>query len=110
MGVSVSEALHKATSGDRSGKAPINEPVYMLIADTLFRIANSPDPKKRGSIRKATQAQKMILDRMVGKRLPGSNPAARKAVEINFVDLTVASIGGAHESGDGEPEVPQADS
>ena len=88
--VTISEALKMYTKGKYANVDPIDQPVHQLIADTLFRIANQPNTKKRGSLRRATNAQKLILDRMVGKRLPGTNPAAVKDTAIDFVDLTVS--------------------
>ena len=97
MGVTVSEALSLAVNSAGDARTPINEPVHLLIADALFRIANSPDPKKKGSVNKAILAQKMILDRLVGKRVAGTSPAVRQQAKISFVDLTVAGIAGADE-------------
>ena len=37
---------------------------------------------------RANKARKMILDRMVGKRRPGSHPATNEGEQIDFVDLT----------------------
>lgn len=93
MGVSISKALSLSVQLAGSSRTPVEEPVYLLISDALFRIANSPDPKKRGSVAKATQAQKMILDRMVGTRKPGSHPAVQDAAEITFVNLTTPELG-----------------
>lgn len=66
----------------------IQAPVHELVSRTLFEIANKPDAGERGSMTRANKARKMILDRLVGKRRPGSHPATRNQVEINFVDLT----------------------
>lgn len=93
--------------GKTAGKAPINSPTHVLIAESLFRIANSPDPKKRGSVRRATQAQKMIMDRMVGIRLPGSNPAAKSSSKLDFVDLTTPALGGSSDPRNRADEVPE---
>ena len=91
----VRQALQRVAAGKISSEAPIEAPVHELVSMALFDIANHPDPKKPGTMRRATRAQKIILDRMVGKRLPGSNPAAKKNAEINFVDLTVSEIEGS---------------
>lgn len=72
--------------------APIDAPVWELVCRKLFELANSPDPRVRGSMARATKAQKMILDRLVGRRKPGSHPAQVKSDEIDFVDLTVAVL------------------
>jgi len=63
-------------------------PVYELVARSLFDIANRPDASVRGSMTRANKARKMILDRMVGKRRPGSHPATNEVEQIDFVDLT----------------------
>lgn len=65
----------------------IQYPVHELVARTLFDIANRPDANVRGSMTRANKARRMILDRLVGRRRPGSHPATRTTVEIEFVDL-----------------------
>lgn len=66
----------------------IQIPVHELVCRALFEIANKPDASTRGSMARANKARKMILDRLVGKRRPGSHPATRNRVDIDFVDLT----------------------
>lgn len=61
---------------------------WELVARRLVHIANNVDLNTRMGMRKASQAQKMVLDRMVGKRRPGTHPAARGSEAIEFVDLT----------------------
>ena len=97
--ITVRQALQRVAASKISSGAPIEAPVHELVSMALFDIANHPDPKKPGTMRRATRAQKIILDRMVGKRLPGSNPAAKKNSEINFVDLTVSEIEGSDNAG-----------
>lgn len=63
-------------------------PAYELVARALYEIANKPDAGERGSMSRANKARKMIMDRLVGTRRPGSHPATRTQVAINFVDLT----------------------
>jgi hypothetical protein len=64
-------------------------PVHELVSRTLFEIANSAHPSKRGSLAKANVARKMIFDRLVGKRKAGSHPATKKeAAAVEFADLT----------------------
>ena len=86
--VTVRDALKRVADGKSSGKDMIDKPAYELIAENLYVVANTPDPRVRGSMRRATAAQKIILDRLVGTRRPGTNPAAQKDVQINFRDLT----------------------
>lgn len=70
----------------------VQHPIYELVARSLFDIANRPDAGERGSLARANKARRMILDRMVGKRRPGSHPATREVVQIDFVDLTGGEI------------------
>jgi hypothetical protein len=75
----------------RSTDAPIDAPAYELVSRALFQVANSPDASVRGSFARANRAQKMILNRMVGRRRPGTHPAQTQSEEIEFIDLTVGS-------------------
>lgn len=70
----------------------IQLPVHELMARSLFEIANQPDIKVRGSMARANRARKMIMDRLVGKRRPGTHPSTKAPVEIEFVDLTGGEI------------------
>ncbi len=65
---------------------------HELIARSLFEISNNGDASVRGSMSRANKARKMILDRMIGKRRPGSHPATRVTRPINFVDLTTGAV------------------
>ena len=75
-----------------STEDPIQMPVHEAVARKLFTIANSPDPRVRGSEARATRAQKIILDRLVGRRAPGTAPAQSEADELEFHDLTQGEI------------------
>lgn len=89
----VADALkHVADHPDPGTVAPIDKPMHELISRTLFEIANSPDSAVRGSLARATKAQKIILDRLVGTRRPGSHPAARKDESLEFFDLTAGAL------------------
>ncbi len=66
----------------------IQQPVWELVARTLYDIANSPNSKVRGANTRANKARKMIFDRAVGKRIPGTPPAARSEDELEMIDLT----------------------
>lgn len=70
----------------------IQLPVHELVSRALFEIANKPDEAQRGSLARANKARKMIFDRLVGKRRPGTSPAANTHEEIEFVDLTAGAI------------------
>jgi hypothetical protein len=88
----IAEALqYVADHPVRSTEAPIDAPAYELVSRALFQLANSPDASVRGSLGRANRAQKLILNRMVGRRRPGTHPAQSRSEEIEFVDLTVST-------------------
>ena len=87
--VSVREALKRVSDHRVPDEDPLDMPAWALVSAALFTVANSGDTRIRGSMRKATTAQKIILDRTVGSRRPGTNPAAQKDMQINFRDLTL---------------------
>lgn len=94
--VTVREALERvADDYDAMPTEWVQVPVHELIGRTLFQLANPQNTRVRGTVTKATRAQKLILDRMVGTRRPGTNPAARKGEAIEFTDLTEGSIAAA---------------
>lgn len=66
--------------------------VHELVCRTLFEIANNPDVKVRGSMAKSVRAQKLIMNRLVGTRRPGSHPVARQNNELKFLDLTQSEL------------------
>lgn len=70
----------------------IQVPVHELVCRELFQIANRPDEAVRGSMARANKARKLILERLVGKRRPGTAPAAKQAAAIEFVDLTAGAL------------------
>ena len=94
MGVTIQQALTRVSEKWESARDMdmIATPVYELIGFTLFDIANSGDARVRGSIRRSTRAQKIIMNRMVGLRRPGSRPVTRETDGLEFVDLTVGVI------------------
>ena len=94
MGVTIQQALTKVSEKWEAARDMdiIGTPVYELIGFTLFDIANSGDARVRGSIRRSTRAQKIIMNRMVGLRRPGSRPVTRENDGLEFVDLTVGVI------------------
>lgn len=63
-------------------------PVHELVCRALFDLANNPDASARGSMTKANRARKLIFDRLVGKRKPGTHPATRNVQKVEFLDLT----------------------
>ena len=94
MGVTIQQALTRVSEKWEAARDMdiIGTPVYELIGFTLFDIANSGDVRVRGSIRRSTRAQKIIMNRMVGLRRPGSRPVTRENDGLEFVDLTVGVI------------------
>lgn len=94
MGVTIQQALTKVSEKWEAARDMdiIGTPVYELIGFTLFDIANSGDVRIRGSIRRSTRAQKIIMNRMVGLRRPGSRPITRENDGLEFVYLTVGVI------------------
>lgn len=94
MGVTIQQALTRVSEKWESARDMdmIGAPVYELIGFTLFDIANSGDARIRGSIRRSTRAQKIIMNRMVGLRRPGSRPITRENDGLEFVDLTMGVI------------------
>ena len=92
--VTVQQALQKAadTWQDDRELDWTMAPVHHLVALTLFDIANGGSTKERGSIGRATKAQKIILNRMVGLRRPGSRPISKTSDGIEFVDLTAGAL------------------
>ena len=94
MGVTIQQALTRVSEKWESARDMdiIGTPVYELIGFTLFDIANSGDARIRGSIRRSTRAQKIIMNRMVGLRRPGSRPITRENDGLEFVDPTVGVI------------------
>jgi hypothetical protein len=67
--------------------------VHELVARTLFEVANTPDSAVRGSYTRANKARRMLMDRLVGKRRPGTAPAARGTESLEFEDLTMGALG-----------------
>lgn len=92
--VSVQQALqyvadHPAPATDDL----VGMPIWELVSRTLFEIANSPDARVRGSLARTTRSQRMILDRLVGRRAAGTRPVTKqREQEIDFVDLTAKVI------------------
>lgn len=91
---SIRQALeYVANNPAPSSDSPIEMPVWELIGRSVFDIANKPDPRVRGAKARATRAQKILLDRLVGRRRPGTHPAQVENDEIEFLDLTLMELG-----------------
>ena len=95
---SVPEALvYVAQHPPQSFEPTVDMPTWEIIGQLLYLIANSGNPRHRGSVNRATRAQKMIWDRKVGRRRAGTHPATVQAEEIEFEDLTIGSIGSGND-------------
>lgn len=88
----VHEALASYVRDPNRKEPPIELPMWYLISQVLFETANSPNPKIKSSLARATRAQKIIADRLVGTRRPGSHPAVSKNTRIGFIDLTAGAL------------------
>jgi len=66
----------------------VSLPVHELVCRTLFDIANNPMAGKRASMAQANVARGIILNRLVGRRNPGSHPATKKVTHLEFTSLT----------------------
>ena len=90
MGVkhkSVKEALDYVARHPVPAEQPIQMPVWELVARQLFDAAHivGGTPKQ---LKRTSQAQKILLDRMVGRRRPGTHPAQVKADVLKVADFT----------------------
>lgn len=65
---------------------------HELISRALFEVANHPDATVPGSMTRANKARKLIMERLAGKRRPGSHPATKAPVTLTFVDLTQRQV------------------
>lgn len=89
----IQEALqYVADHPEPSSDVALEIPVHELICRQLFEVAMSPDAKVRGSLGRATRAQKLIMDRLVGRRRPGSHPAQMQGNDLEFDDLTQGAL------------------
>jgi hypothetical protein len=102
----IREALqHHADHPRHLDTLTITDPAWEHIAARLYWVANHPDARVRGSMGRATRAQKMILDRMVGRRRPGTHPAQASNESIEFVDLTAGVLAEAAAAAEDEEDV-----
>lgn len=87
--VSIRDALQRvADTASDEPDVVLDVRVHELVCRTLFQLANSADQRAKGSMARATRAQRIILNRMAGTRKPGTHPAARAQAGIEFIDLT----------------------
>lgn len=67
-------------------------PVHELVCRRLFDIANNPDVQVAGSMTASLKAQKIILNRLVGTRRPGTHPVSSEKASVEFMDLTAGVL------------------
>lgn len=91
--VTIRQALQNVADNPVLGTDVLLEvKAHELICRNLFEIANRAEAANKGSMTRANKARKMILDRLVGRRRPGSHPATRQTVTLDFVDLTKGAL------------------
>jgi hypothetical protein len=88
----VREALQYTADNPVPTTDPIDTPMWYLVCSELFHVANTPSVKVKGSMRRATAAQRLILNRLVGLRRSGSSPAVSTQNQVQFVDLTAGLL------------------
>lgn len=93
-GKTIREALEYVAKHPEPSADPLDMPVWEHVSRALFEHANNPNPKVRGAMSRATKAQSMLLDRMVGKRRAGSKPLSASREQVEFLDLTDGMIEG----------------
>ena len=87
--VSIRQAMqYVADHPEMQSDELISLPVWELVVRTVFEAANSVDAKKPATMSKANAARAMILNRLVGRRRPGTHPATGQKNTLKFVDLT----------------------
>ena len=97
MKVSIKKALEYSANNppkDPDVDPPVDRPVWLMVGQALFQIANNPNLKVRGGLNRATRAQRLILNRMVGTRRNGSLPVTKTVDGLVFHDLTQGALDG----------------
>ena len=88
----VYEALKYVSEHGPSTDEPIQMPVWELVGRSLFDVAHAGNPNVRGTVARSTRAMKMITNRLVGRRRPGTVPAQATSDELQFEDMTQGEI------------------
>lgn len=84
----VKEALEFVAKHPTPSRVPIEMPVWELIARQLFEASHTVGGSAV-SMKRSVAAQKIIFDRLAGKRRPGTHPATTKTKrELKVLDLT----------------------
>lgn len=84
----VKEALEFVSKHPEPSRVPIEMPVWELISRQLFEASHAVGGSA-AAMKRTTTAQKIIFDRLAGKRKPGTHPAAAKGKrQLQMRDLT----------------------
>lgn len=84
----VKEALEYVSKHPVPTRVPIEMPVWELVSRQLFEAAHQVGGNAV-SMKRSVAAQKIIFDRLAGKRRPGTHPATSKVKrELKVLDLT----------------------
>lgn len=84
----VKEALEFVAKHPTPSRSPIEMPIWELVCRQLFEAAHGVGGTNT-ALKRSTTAQKIIFDRLAGKRKPGTHPAQSKAKrELKVLDLT----------------------
>lgn len=98
MGVkhrSVKEALEFVARHNAPAGPAIEMPIWEMVSRQLFEAANQVGGTAV-TMKRSVAAQKIIFDRLAGKRKPGTHPATGKTQrELKVMDLT--KFGEQHE-------------
>lgn len=91
MGVkhrTVKEALEFVAKHPEPARPPIEMPIWELVSRQLFEASHKVGGNAVAMKRSAV-AQRIIFDRLAGKRKPGTHPATSKPKrELKVLDLT----------------------
>lgn len=84
----VKEALDFVSKHPVPDRVPIEMPIWELVSRQLFEAAHVVGGSAV-TMKKTSTAQKIIFDRLAGKRKPGTHPAVAKGTrELKVLDLT----------------------
>ena len=87
----IKEALYYVRDHPAAPEDMLETPAYELVARALVAAAASTSGA-RGGMARTTKAQRILFDRTVGTRKPGSQPIARQSSAVEYHDLTKGSI------------------
>lgn len=94
MGVrhkTVREAFNYVSKNPAPARPPIEMPIWELVARHVFDTAYALGGNR--SEQKATvTAQKILLDRLVGKRRTGTHPAVAQERKVTLMDFTKREV------------------